>query len=372
VPNGVRSTPFYNLDKTHDGDGWSRHKMSMLTANPLFLASAKYRRNMSKMFGGKHSPDYITQVLGEWGDEAMSSFPSGSVSFDSFMYGRKVHPYYPVRLSGLEVGNAIREARLPALIRIPSVHCLRVVIGWDYGFSPDPTTFIAAIQTDEGGPWKTYCRVSLYNTPLHHQIDVLRFLMSSVFSNRVVMISTDNQIAFNEMMRDELQYIFKDVIKLSNPGGTIEYDSVDGVALTEENKNRPEVILHRNEGKVIREWVKYWLTETLRRYMMNAILQKSDDIRFELGYDAELESEFLSTVERKTKSHTIYEVPKDSRKVNMDQLVDALRYCTDAIMYVESMRTKPAGANMDELIAVMGWAGSKKGDWKAPWDAKER
>jgi hypothetical protein len=370
VPNGVRNTPFYNLDKTHDGDSWSRHKFSMLTANPLFLQSAKYRYKMAKMFGGKHSPDYITQVLGEWGDEAMSSFPSGSVSFDSFMYGRKVHDYFSIRASGMEVGNALRERRLPSFLRIPSVSCLRAVIGWDYGFSPDPATFIAAIQTEEGGSWKSYCRVSLYNTALHQQIEILRYLVASVFAQKVVMISTDNNIAFQEMSQEEVRHIFGNISKLSNPGGIIEYDTIDSVIVDESNKDKPEVVLHRSEGRIIREWRKYWLTEMLRRYMMNAILHKTDDIRLELGYDSELESEFLGTVERKTRTHTVYEVGKNSNKVNLDQIVDATRYMVDAIMWVESNRTKSNEAvDMDELLSVMGWSGEAKG-WIAPWEAQ--
>jgi hypothetical protein len=55
----------------------------------------------------------------------------------------------------------------------------------------------------------------------------------------------------------------------------------------------------------------------------------------------------------------------------MDQIVDAMRYCTDAIMYVESMRASPEQVNMAELIAVMGWSGTKT-NWAAPWDQKGR
>ena len=368
VPNGVRNTPFYNLDKSHEGDSWSRHKFTMLTSNPLFLQSSKYRRKMEKMFGGKHSPDYITQVLGEWGDEAISSFPSGTVSFDTFIYGKRIYPYYGLRLSGTEIGNAIREYRLPTMIRIPSVQCIRAVIGWDYGFSPDPTTFISAIQTEENGLWKSYCRISLYSTPLHQQIDILKHLIVNVFNSKVVMVSTDNNIAFQEVMKDDVRHIFNNIVKVSNPGGVIEYDTVDGVIIDESNKDRPEIALHRADGKIIREWRKYWLTEMFRRYMINSILKRNEEARLELGYDADLESELLGTVERKTKQHTVYEVGKDSRKVNMDQIVDAARYMTDAIMFVESNRVQAGSVDMSALLSVMGWAGKPDANWTAPWD----
>lgn len=370
VPNGVRTTPFYSLDKTREGDGWSRHKFSMLTSNPLFLKSRKYRSEIVKMFGGKHSPDYKTQVEGEWGDEAISSFPSGSVSFDTFIYGKKVHPYYDVRLSGLEVGNASRENRMWTLLRIPSISCIRAAIGWDYGFSPDPTTFFVAIQQEEGGPWRSYCRISLYNTPLHRQIEILKLLVANVVNNKVSSVSTDNQTAYQEMMREENQHLFKDIAKLANPGGTIEYDTIDGVIVDELNKDRPEIVAHRNEGKIIKEWRKYWLTEMMRRYMMNAILRRPDEIKLELGYDAELESEFIGTVERKTRNHTVYEVPKNSNKVNLDQIVDSVRYCVDSIMTIESSRLQPESVNMGAALSAMGWAGKKNSDWKAPWATK--
>jgi hypothetical protein len=372
VPNGVRNTPFYQLDKTHDGDGWSRHKFSMLTANPLFISSAKYKKKIVKMFGGEHSPDYITQVLGEWGDEAMSSFPPGSVSFDTFLYGKRAFPYYDLRITGSDVGNASREHRIPSIIRVPSVQCIRAVIGWDYGYSPDPATFFCVIQTEEGGAWKSYARISLYSTPLHQQIEILRHLISNVFSGRVVCVSTDNQIGHQEMMRPETQHIFRDIAKLSNPGGTIEYDLVDGIIVDDSNKDRPEIALHRADGKIIKEWRKYWLTEMLRRYMTNAILRREDDVSLELGYDAELESELLSTVERRTEKHTVYEVPKDARKTPLDQITDALRYAVDGILLVESSKRKAQSVDMSGLLAVMGWAKTGTVGWKGPWDTKGR
>jgi hypothetical protein len=370
VPNGVRTTPFYSLDKTSEGNDWSRHKFSMLTSNPLFLRSKKYRSQISKMFGGSHSPDYITQVKGEWGDEAVSSFPPGAVSFDTFIYGKKTLPYYTARLSGAEVGTASRENRMMTLLKVPSVGCIRAVIGWDYGFSPDPTNFFVAVQSQESGAWQSYCRISLYNTPLHRQIEILKMLVSNVLNNKVVCISTDNQIAYQEMMREENVHVFKDLAKMSNPGGTIEYDTVDGIIVEESNKDRPEIVAHRNEGKIIKEWRKYWLTEMFRRYMISAILRKETDVRLELGYDADLESELISTVERKTRNHTVYETPRDRNKVNLDQIVDSARYCVDAIMEVESKRFHPQEVDMSAMLSALGWAGKKNSDWRPPWQEK--
>jgi hypothetical protein len=366
VPNGVRNTPFYQLDKTKYGDDWSRHKFSMLTSNPLFLKSKKYRQKISAMFGGKHSPQYITQVKGEWGDEATSSFPPGSVSFDIHLYGRKVHPYYDVRLSGIEVNTAAKEGRLPILLKIPSVTCLRAAIGWDYGFSPDPTNIIVGIQTEENGPWKTYCRVSLYNTPMHRQIDILKLIWANVLNGKCMMLSTDNQIGFQELQKDDNRHFFEGHIKLSNPGGNIEIDTVTGMIVTERNEKDADVLAHKADGKLVKEGRKYWLTELLRRYMMSAILKNPNEIRLELGYDGEMESEFIGTVERKTKNHTVYEVPRNSNKVFLDQITDALRYLVDSISEIEEKRNPEQALDYSQMLSELGWTGKSTG-WRQPW-----
>lgn len=367
VPNGVRSTPFYRLDKTKYGDDWSRHKFSMLTANPMFLKSKKYAKKITAMFGGKHSPAYLTQVRGEWGDEAMSSFPPGSISFDTIIYGRKVLPYYDVRLSAIEVNKAAKEGRLPLLLKIPSVSCLRAAIGWDYGFSPDPTNFIVAIQTDEDGPWKTYCRVSLYSTPKHRQVDVLKILCQNVLNNKVMLISTDNNDCIQELYREENIHIFQNRAKLSNPGGTVEIDTITGKIVLESDDKNLDVIRHREDGKVVKEGRKYWMTELLRRYMMSAILKNPNEVRLELGYDGEMESEFIGTVERKTEKKTVYDVPRNAQKVPQDQTVDALRYLVDAICDIEGMRHSDEPVDYTSSLQAFGWTGKKNTNWRPAW-----
>lgn len=369
VPNGVRNTPFYRLDKTRYGDDWSRHKFSMLTANPLFLKSAKYRKKIAAMFGGKHSPSYITQVKGEWGDEAVSSFPTGSVSFDTFMYGRKVHPYYEARLSAGEINTAVQENRLPLLLKIPSVQCIRAAIGWDYGFSPDPTTFTVAIQQEEDSSWKTYCRISLYNTPLHRQIDILKYLWNVILNGKAMMISTDNQIAFQEIMKDEVRHIFGDRCRHVNIQGTVNIDTETGKVVTEKDEKDAEVMLHKADGKIVFMTMKHWLTEKLREYMMSAILKNETGTRLELGYDGELESEFIGTVERKQGNKTTYEVPKNSNKVNADQIVDSMRYLVESIYEIEMMRNRGEDSGYNVDLSEFGWTGKPAdGGWKAPWD----
>ena len=40
VPNGVRTSPFYELDQKQMGHGWSKHKFSIITGNPRFVRSS--------------------------------------------------------------------------------------------------------------------------------------------------------------------------------------------------------------------------------------------------------------------------------------------------------------------------------------------
>jgi len=368
VPNGVRNTPFYALDKGKEGVDWSKHKCSMLTANPLFLRSRKYRAEMVRMFGGKHSPDYITQVKGEWGDESLSSFPPGNLSFNR----EESYRYYARRLSGAEVYEAIKDNRLWTMLKVPSVKCLRAVIGWDNGGSPDPSTFMVAIQTEPNGQWKTYCRISLYSTPIPRQLEVLNVIWNQILDGRCVMMSLDDQTVYEFLLKDEYRSTFEGKIKLTRQGGTVDFDTVSGKIVTEFTENDPEVILHRSQNKIVKEYRKYWITEMLKRYMINHIMNKIDDVRLELGYDSDLESEFIGTVEMKTDRHTIYKVPRIGKNgVNADQIVDACRALTDCIMTIDAEHYREVPQDLSGMLAELGWTGGKRGEpMRLPWQAR--
>lgn len=365
VPNGVRGTPFYLLDQTKEGRSWSRHKCSMLTANPRFLRSKKYRAEMTDAFGGKTSPDYITQVRGEWGDEAMSSFPPGSVSWNNDL------PYYVCRATGSDVTNAVNSQTIPSLLRIPQVQCMMACIGLDYGFSPDPATFVIGVKYAEDEPWKTYARISLYQTGLPKQLDILRYLWVYVLNNRGVMISVDSPEMYQTMLDGENKFHYDGRVKLTNQGGTVEMDTITGKLVTDALLTDPEYQQHRKDGKVIKVRRKYFLTEMFRRYMSNDILNAQADVRLAMAYDAELESELVSTIERRLDSgYTVYDVPKSKgvSKITMDQITDACRALVDCIIEVET-RKMGESFDYDGMVSALGWAGKVKQDdpWKAPW-----
>lgn len=367
VPNGVRTTPFYELDQTKIGNDWSRHKFSMLNSNPLFVQSRKYRNQIIKSFGGKNSPDFITQVLGEWGDEAQSSFPPGSISWTDGI------PYFMARCSGADIDRAIQTGTLAkTLNNIPQVRCYRAAVGWDWGYSPDPSTFVLAYQMAENQPWRTYARISLYQVTLPKQVEVLKHLVSVVLGYKHSMISVDNNGAYQTCLSETNKYMFDGRMKLTNQGGAVEIDSDTGTLVTPETKESYDIANRRKEGKIVRMGRKYWLTEQLRRFMLNSIL-KADGVQLELGFDPDLENDFVSTVERKTASgQTIYDVPKQG-KVNLDQNLDGVRALIDSIVEVERFG-QPVGVDYSGMLKQLGWIGAlskqdrEDGGIKLPWE----
>lgn len=361
VPNSIRGL-FYRLDMTDEGSDWSRHKCSMLDANPAVDGSGAYRKKLAKMYGGEHSPDFVTQVLGQWGDEAMTSFPPGSVSWDNNVV------YFTKVFRGPQIKEMLESSTsLSASIGIPAVRCYRAVLGVDYGNSPDPATILCAIQHEKGGPWYTYFRVSLFAVPSSHIIDVMKYLIQNTLGNKVVMISTDSIPFFHEMtVNTSNAYLFQHITKLTVAGGTVEIDRTLDIILDDSNRKRWDVEQHRKEGNVIKERRKYWLTEMFRRYMFNRINQ-ADGIQLVLGYDNELESELMQTVERRGENgYVTYTVPRHNinrgmgkRAYTPDQITDAARAMVDCIMSLGESEKDSGEANASELVAAMGMTTSR-------------
>jgi len=373
VPNGVRDTPFYQLDQTHDGDSWSRHRASMITANPLYTSSPGYAKEMEDLFGGVFSQDYHTQVQGEWGSEAISSFNAGTISFNKTVGQPNGYKYYIARAASGDVEKAINTSKLYELLRIPSVNPLRAVIGWDYGESPDPTTFLLAVQYADKTPWQTYARISLYGVPSPRQLEVLQHLWENTLNRKCVMLSMDNKVQYHYMMEDKYKALFEGKIKMTQFNSTVEIDMVTGKMVTETNKDDQIVLEHRKDGKIIKDWRKYLLTEQLKRYMLSHIYGDTEHTRLELGYDPDMENELLGTVERRTMSHVVYDTPKVKSNKNSpkpDQIVDALRALTDAILVVDSEKPDEVPQDISAMLASFGWTGSNtslsKG-WRQPW-----
>lgn len=369
VPNGVRSTPFYRLDTTKEGArNWSRHKFSMLTGNPRFLVDRKYRKEIEREYGGKDAPEYITQIKGEWGDEAAGSFPSGVVKWGT-------HNVYISKNTYMTLQEHFANNTLPAAIRVPQAQCYRAVIGADYGLSPDPATLTIAVQYEEKAPWQTYARISLYQVPVDKQIMVLKYLWTSVLNYRCTMVSVDSPEFYQMLLSDDNRYLFEGHCKETKQGASTEVDIVTNRVITPETEHYVDVEQHRKDKKVIKMGRKHFLTHMWKAYMSNSILEAKTEPRFEMGYDAELESEMLATVEQRTEYHVVYSVPKIN-KVAQDQICDSIRAVIDCIVELENTMIEEV-FDYSEMVSAMGW--TKRGvasgasryqepeAWRSPW-----
>jgi hypothetical protein len=352
VPNDVRGV-FYKLDKTEEGQDWSKHNFSVKEGNPLFIASASYRRRLTKAFGGEGSAAYITQVLGQWGDEAASSFPPGAIAW----LQASEHPFFIHALFGEQATKMKETLGWQAGLRIPTVQCSRAAIGWDWGYSPDPTTFVVAFQRDTDGPWYTHCRVQLFRVQLPLQIDILRYLVQTVVANKMAMLSTDNIPAYQMLLDDNNVDMFGGRVTLTNLGGKVEVDTTTGEVVTDENRTRIDIQMNKKAGKLAHVGRKYWLTQQLRQMMANA-LGENEGSKLWLGYDHILESEFTVTVERRRGNYIVYELPRTGRSgsgVPPDQIVDTLRSLVDAI--VKADPAQEFDPDYSAVLDEMGFAG---------------
>ena len=187
------------------------------------------------------------------------------------------------------------------------------------------------------------------------------------------MISVDNRIIYHDMLDDDRKARYENKVKLTQFNATVEIDMMTGRMISDANKNDPMILEHRQDGKIVKDWRKYMLTEMLKRMMLNHLYGNANETRLELGYDAEIESELLGTVERRTESHVVYDVPKARSNKNNpipDQATDSLRAVIDAILFVEAEKPSEAPADTSAMLRAFGWTGSNtplsKG-WRQPW-----
>ena len=179
VPNGVRTSPFYQLDQTNLGVGFSIHNYPSYI-NPLFQ-SEKARKDLIDSHGGENTQMYITQVLGQWGKEAYSSFPRIPIV--------GTLPFKYIELTE-EMINA-RLDDLGSLLALPvfGIKADAWVMGGDLGYSPAPTVLL--IFYLKGGCWFEFARIKLLRTNPLNQARIIDFINTSVLPERLSVIAVD-------------------------------------------------------------------------------------------------------------------------------------------------------------------------------------
>src|SRR3990167_2276464 len=341
VPNGLRSSPFYRLDQTTEGKQWSRHKYPTFI-NPLYQ-NPDARKQLETAYGGKNTHGYRTQVLGEWGDELITSFPPGTMA---------VHngPYFTAELTSAVENN--KQAILRAL-GFPSIRGEQFAIGLDYGFSPDPTELLVAAQR---GPnrWECVCRITMRQVALPIQMLVVRVLNEKILAGPLASFCTD-KIELVQMLQTD-DPVKEAAFIRSVPGGTTEALDTQGRTITQEKDGVESPVMVR---------VKEHLTDRLRAFMLNASLGLEGQ-KLWLGQDTPVIEELANTTERKTPSgYTVYYGPPDPDRsgVTLDHRTDALRFLADSIIRA----TSPVDEEDEgEFLLAMGWAGPAK-DFTPAW-----
>jgi len=326
VPNGVRNTPFYQLDQTKRGKKWSRHKYSTLV-NPLY-SSPEARQKLIDDYGGENTHDYGTQVMGDWREELLSSFPPHCIAVST-------HPYYVKMLTAMDVDRNI--SNLALALPFPSIRCYRFAIGWDYGFSPDPTVMVGAYQAfSDRDEWRTYCRVVLKSVAEPQQRKVFHHLRDKVFIGTFVGASVDNQSTVQNLQVSDQER-----------SSLYQWTKFQGVTAT------PIVM---DDGTVTTSNVpnKQYATELLRSWMLNYTTPLEGRTLI-LGNDQEVVDEMGGTMEKRGSQYTVYIGPPDpnNSRIRLDHNTDAHRALVQAID--TGCRLAEEDDSEEAILGQMGW-----------------
>ena len=349
VPDGVRSSPFFGLDQTSLGSGWSKHKYSSLI-NPIYQTEGK-RKQLAKDFGGENAMSYLTQVLGKWGDETRTSFPAGTIAIRTDLpiflkeYSRdRFAPY-------ASTGNYHYM-----FADIPKVRCHSYAVGADFGATDDPTEAIWFYRPSANSAWLQYLRVTFLGVEFPYLVGGIMWINANIFGGYMTGLSTDNVSLvqqFQESYGDDpnAQRIF-----WSNPGGsTVELDD-KGVPKTDAT------------GKVLSTRNKQYQHELLRKFMLNAIMIKDNETRQWLGNDVPLIEELMDTLEKKTQGgYTVYETNMRRHGKFCDHRRDSLVFSSFAID--QGLRIDVERYSESDVLEALGFVGGASSQGaKMPWE----
>lgn len=357
VPNGVRNTPFYELDQTSLGNEWSRHKYES-NANPLYRSKPAWER-LIKFYGGVNTQGFITQALGEWGTETFSSFPPGSIAAKSL-------PFNYFELTNKEISGVLSDGLLGRHIWLPegvsAAQIYQAIIGWDYGVSPDPAVMTVFYRT---GPddlnWYECLRLRILRVPLPHQCRIVEFITYMLMGNKVVMIVTDESPAV-QMLEFGDQY--KDKF-----GTRIVWANTSGTEIRKDDLGLPMI---DEGGKEITVRRKEWGHEMFRNAMQYALIRVPYHFYMWLAEsDEKLINELSGTIERRRASGYMEFIAPSKTPGSTspdDHNSDSARHAALAIF--EALGTDEiCDPAWEEYAAAIGWAGGG-GSWRPPWSSE--
>ena len=171
VPNGIRGTKFHRIATTGEGTGWSRHQYD-IRVNILYHSLSAIMQ-LVREHGGVESQGFQTQVLGNWGEAAIASFPIIPTS--------DVMPFTRLDLTGKMVEQSLHQLPILLQMQIPE-KCDNFVIGADVGFSPSPTVILIFAHKDN--IWWEVARVNMLATSFNNQARVVDAICTSILPQK--------------------------------------------------------------------------------------------------------------------------------------------------------------------------------------------
>lgn len=366
VPNGVQHTVFWDLDQTKAGQRWSRHKASTFI-NPLYWSETA--RNELQEDYGRGSQEYVTQVMGQWGQELFSSFPPGSIAIDERL------PYKIIILNSNEIPVELSQTdilRMAVRLRLPRIEAEEFVVGMDYGQLQDPTEIGVAYRLKrkiEDNIWKMMCRIQLSHATIPSQIRLLQILVFAVGKSKIARFCMDTEhaglgVAQGLLESEEGLWWNQKLIEFK-AGGSIEVD------LAGKAKGK----LEEEEGFVKRKLIKMPRKQYFTEQLQSALIAARNDLadvplRLWLGEDEDVENELVSTRERKTEAgHVIYIPAKGPHNTPLDHNTDMLRAIVCAALEAQndSSDEEDKGDEFEDLGWLKGSMFGRESIQKKPW-----
>lgn len=343
VPNGVRHTPFWELDETDLGRNYSRHKVPTY-ANPLYWSEAERERLKADYEDSPHN--YTTQVMGRWGAEVLSSFPPEAIAVRESAVYRIVtihqhdipsafFDYDPVQLTRLYAKLALTK---PVLANNP-----QYALGMDYGFHQDPSEIVIAWRDGDSKDWQAMHRITMLSVDPLAQARLIHFVIDALGRDRV-----------GRMCIDLMSGAVAIAVELTRLDRFAEY--YQQVIMDFAANSTKEVVDPTDNKRVIRVRKKQWATQKLQMAMIAARSNLlSADFMLWLGKDDELVQELQDTRERKNESGTVIYIPRmlGGRRA-VDHRTDALRALVTAIQEILD-RGEMEYAD-DDYADSVGWA----------------
>jgi len=287
------------------GRGWSRHGGSTFVYNPLYW-SEDARTDLIGSYQDVNDPLFITQVLGMWTEQmGASAFPPGCFSIHTKHYiARTLSP------------QDVAAQAWPKLLKGLRCEYQHYVMGFDWGYSPEPAVIII-LGSDDQLNWYTVARLRFRDVLLPDQVRLIGAI-GAVLKRRVRLLSSDHPPAL-QLIDDQLPWI---PTTWSVPQGTTERQSVEHEPMLDER------------GKPIPVRNREFQSELVRDAMSFALLDAPYHFYLHLFEDHELIDEMTGTsAYRTTAGYMVYHSPNKTpgSKSDDDHNTDALRFGADAI-----------------------------------------